>query len=119
MAALRWENLIAWRKLALDEEALSMTGTWPEYDLDTTFFDGTPIHLLVVLLLELQQAMTCSHEVIHQLEGLHAKLLRDRLAICAAPAWNVRSVHYVVLDFSSDAHSSNPRPVRRVSFKLC
>ena len=53
MAALSWKHFIAGRELALDQEALSMSGARPQNDLDAARINIIIVESVIVTLLQL------------------------------------------------------------------
>ena len=111
MTTLCRVDLVARRELALDQEALPVASARAQHDLDATLFNGAAVETSVVLLLELEKAVTCGNEVINELEGGHAVLLGQGFAVRGTPVRNVCRAHYIVFDFTSDANNTDSWPV--------
>ena len=62
--------------------------------------------------------LACRDKVIHKFKRLHAKLLRDCLAIGSLPVWDIRCVHDVIFDFACDSNGSDLGPQVRVSVEF-
>lgn len=88
-----------------------MAGSRSKHHLDATVFNRASIKALIIFLLELEQAMSSCHEVVDEIELVHAKLLGHSTAISGFPVGNIGRAHHIVFYFASDAHDTNLRPV--------